>query len=337
VSGIRSRQARGAFTLIELLVVIAIIGILIGLLLSAVQSVRQAAARATCQNNMKQLGVAVHDFHTSKRSMPPYFGVYPQGANGPYPDSGPGNPPENRLKPYGSWFVHLLPFVEEDTLYRALMDEIRTSGWNHDYYDVYLPVTFGAVVTQQYNGHSYVYQSYTGGGGIGYHAHGIWAQPMQTASFKVLQCPADPTFNDGQVYGSWGSTNYLANYNAWGSGYGGLWTPPQKFTSITDGLSNTVLFGEGYADCDSIGRIALYSWYYHNFGLDWYQNPNTFMFQVKPLPSECDNWRAQTGHLQAMNVTMMDGSVRSVSGTISQDTWTAVLLPRDGVTPGPDW
>ena len=106
---------------------------------------------------------------------------------------------------------------------------------------------------------------------------------------------------------------------------------------ITDGLSQTVLFGEGYADCDRIGRIALYSWYYHNFGLDWYQQPNTFMFQDRPAVSLCDNWRAQSGHTGGMNVCLADGSVRVVSAAISQATWTSALLPNDRIPLGADW
>src|SRR5262249_32570206 len=74
--------------------------------------------------------------------------------------------------------------------------------------------------------------------------------------YKILQCPSDPSnvANEGLVYGRyWGSTNYVANWFAWGNGKSSYNTPPQRFLDMTDGTSQTILFGEQYAQCHRLG------------------------------------------------------------------------------------
>lgn len=112
-TGCLVRSSRSGFTLIELLVVIAIIAVLIGLLLPAVQKVREAAARMQCSNNLKQLGLALHNFHDSNSVFP---------ASG-WTMAGPGNPGGK----YVGWRPLILPFIEQENL-RRLFD-INTNWW----------------------------------------------------------------------------------------------------------------------------------------------------------------------------------------------------------------
>src|SRR5437879_29626 len=106
------RRRRLAFTLIELLVVIAIIAILIGLLLPAVQKIREAAQRMKCQNNLKQLALACHNYEGAN---PLHF--LPQGGKF-FMDNPPSNHPWNCNYNKGSWLVQILPFMEQDPIWK---------------------------------------------------------------------------------------------------------------------------------------------------------------------------------------------------------------------------
>src|SRR5262249_48938689 len=116
------RKERRAFTLIELLVVIAIVAILIGLLLAAVQRVREAANRMKCANNLRQLGLALHNYHDA-------HGVFPPGLLNTVMAQLPAQGPDCERR---SWMPQILPFVEQDALAREF--EVERQAGRYPWY-----------------------------------------------------------------------------------------------------------------------------------------------------------------------------------------------------------
>src|SRR5262249_39048974 len=114
---------RPGFTLIELLVVIAIIGILVALLVPAVQKVRDAAARLQCQNHMKQIGLALHNYHSVQQHFPSPRGTHL---------------PNVLFTEFRGWMCDILPYVEQSTL----ADKMYTNPWSTGFFATYnIPVT----------------------------------------------------------------------------------------------------------------------------------------------------------------------------------------------------
>ncbi len=209
-----------AFTLVELLVVIAIIGILVGLLLPAVQAAREAARRMSCSNNLKQLGLALHNYESAYKRLP---AGWISGRGMSYNAAGAGTGTNS----WGSWGwpVFLFPQLEQNALYDQL-----NAGQLH-LRDVLDNATL---------------------------------RPLLQGRYAAFKCPSDiaPDTNDRRTLLSTAGTLYpvsTCSYVGWNSGSFG-YLPPEtdtqnragifvmnkftKFAEVTDGLSNTIAFGE---------------------------------------------------------------------------------------------
>jgi len=299
-------QRRG-FTLIELLVVICIIAILIGLLLPAVQKVREAAARITSQNNLKQLGLAANAANDAMGCLPP--GWVPWWANaaalsGPYVPSNIGDI---------NAFYCLLPYLEQNAVYQL---GGGASVGNGSPIPVYQNVVKVFIAPLDYS---------VPAGDLSNNPNYSWApQPWAVGCYGL----------NYQVFGERGGNPYD----------GSQWNAQARIQNIPDGTSSTILFAEKMALCANNGGGGTMWAHYGTAGGDGNYAPAfaavggpSVMFQVDPLPTTCD-WKTATGFTPAgCQVCLADGSVHNVSPDVSVTTWTSAVDPEDGQPLGADW
>lgn len=338
---------RGGFTLIELLVVIAIIAILIGLLLPAVQKVREAAARTKCQNNLKQLGLAMLNYESS------YGYLTPAGVDYGMCASAVGGSGATSIKNMSGW-VLALPYIEQQALFQQLN----------------LSLAF-CDVTQD-------------NGGATRNQNGVLAGPSPTANMalmntplSVFTCPSDngSRTSTGQAppnrYGATSSLpGYRTNYDfitVTGSDFGtcNWWknaatnakyisgeNSKTKITDIKDGSSNTFMIGETTVDpyCNGWSPV----WGYRGWvqtGLDPQKTTsglgiNDWSYSASwttcgtpggtnpPRPGRLGDWgRVGSLHPGGAQFTMGDGSVRFVSERVPATTLRLYALASDGSVP----
>lgn len=285
---------RRAFTLIELLVVIAIIATLLGLLLPAVQKARMAAARISCTNNLKQIGLALHNYHDAGRSLP--LGITPPLKGEPFPHMG--------------WLTRLLPFVEQQPLWNLTLtayEEVPSNPYQLPHYGFMTPIKlFGCPadgradgIHPTHNGLRVALSDYLGVSGLHYlSGDGVlyWASRVRLTditdgtsnTLMVGERPPSPDF----WYGWW----YAAD------------------GQVNSGSGDTVL---GVRELHAPGDPYTVSC-----------PPGPFHFVLGNLNSMCDTFHFWRQHSGGANFLFADGSVEYLS--YAADNVLPALSTRSG-------
>ncbi|TWT87491.1 Type II secretion system protein G precursor [Pseudobythopirellula maris] len=310
-----SRPPKRAFTLVELLVVIAIIGILVALLLPAVQSAREAARTAQCRNNMKQIGLAMHNYHTTNRYQPIYHDV-----EGDY----------YWTKPGPTWTMLILPYIEETPLHDSFDFTQRVIAAANR--EAVMTVVAGYVCPSAESSSSPIFEDRADVGGSNptpapglYYPVSIgptaraWPSEPGDCEFCVNQRPSGDNFCcQGSNYGTYRPTYSNPRppnervLEASSTGMFGRFNDRRKFSQVTDGLSNTFLLGE------TLPRQCVYGGVWApNFSLASTGIPvNEFQECLSPPGCHTVGCGFKSDHPGGINMTMADGSVRFVAEAI---------------------
>jgi prepilin-type N-terminal cleavage/methylation domain-containing protein/prepilin-type processing-associated H-X9-DG protein len=306
-----SPNRRGSgFTLIELLVVIAIIGVLIGLLLPAVQKVREAANRARCQNNFKQVGLALHNYHSTHELFPPgqtsYLTDFPSGYI---------------LR--GCWMQALLPNLEQDALFREYDVWLKSGNMTCFCPDRWTVVPNLACPSEPVNPKVINYWYNDGpGDGTPQGSQGFHGNIVLCAGSTVYNPPGDPA----------------------GARLNGTFYPWSKtsIADIQDGTSNTVIGGEINLVRDS-PTLTTWDDYRGRYYYNWEGNtlfstlyppnstvPDRMSYCVSTASAPCslgtDNavQSLRSHHPGGVNILLGDGSVRFLANGIAPATFQAL-------------
>ncbi|AWM40028.1 putative major pilin subunit [Gemmata obscuriglobus] len=313
----RNWNEKAGFTLIELLVVIAIIAILIGLLLPAVQKVREAAARTQGQNNLKQIGLATHNYNDSIGHLPPAFVEY--GPSKGYKD--------------GSWVVHVLPYIEQDNLKRSVDTRAGDSGH-------YYAITYNQAPPKPFINPLDPSQS---NGAYNDSGWGIYSVTGYVANYLALgglvNKTTSPTFILDTKKNILGVSDGTSNTIAFTARTAACERGPSAYrASYSSPLYNIAPYANA---SDWYEWMPVINYWKNGTSSEGYITGAATKFQVNPTwagkTATCDFRLATQMGSGGLPVAMADGSVRIVAAGVSGDTWWAAQTATGGEVLGSDW